>query len=199
MQNEQYTPQSQSPPPVTSAPPATAPRDRRDMPYKLPWLAGFLSGIFPGVGQVYVGYYRQGIIFGLIFVSLITALSNNVADGLEPLFGLSMGFLWIFGIIDAARRAQAVNRVLDGYGDQPIPDDLPLPASGGSVMGGGILMALGAILLIHLQFDWSLQWLEDWWPLGLIILGGWLFWRGRQEKATATDRRSGGSGGSLGA
>jgi len=159
-------------------------QDRRDLPYKLPWLAGFLSGLFPGIGQVYVGYYKIGITFAVVFVTLITILSNGGADGLEPFFGLSMGFTWLYGIIDAARRAQAVNRALDGYGSGEVPEDMPLPGSQGSYPGGMILIVVGAFLLIHLQFDFDMEWLEDWWPLGLIGLGGWLVWKSRQEKAS---------------
>ena len=47
-----------------------------------------------------------------------------------------------------------------------------------------ILIVVGAFLLIHLQFDFDMEWLEDWWPLGLIGLGGWLVWKSRQEKAS---------------
>jgi hypothetical protein len=178
MQNDLNNPEtrySSSPPPIM--------QDRRNLPYKLPWLAGFLSGIFPGIGQIYVGYYRHGITFGLVFAGIITALSSGDSSGLEPLFGLSLGFIWLYGIIDAARRAQAVNRALDGYGNQPVPDDLPLPGSGGSFTGGVVLIVLGLLLLGDLKFGLSLEWLADWWPLGLVGLGGWLVWKARTEKA----------------
>jgi len=131
-----------------------------------------------------VGYYKVGIIFALVFVGFITMVSGSGADGAEPFFGLSIGFTWLYGIIDAARRAQAVNRALDGYGSGAVPDDMPLPGSEGSLPGGMILIVAGAFLLLHLQFDLSMEWLEDWWPVGLIGLGGWLVWKSRQEKAT---------------
>lgn len=193
MENQQYTPQDQTPsyqpPPPAPSPTSSAynPRDRRDLPYKTATLAGFLSGIFPGLGQVYVGYYRQGIVLALIFITLITALSSGDVDNLEPLFGMSLGFVWLYNIIDAVRRAQAVNRALDGYGPDAVPDEIPLPGSGGSRTGGWILIAIGGLLFARLNFGLSLAWLENTWPLALIGLGGWLVWKAREEKASTGD------------
>lgn len=186
MQNEQNTSHEQQPqqpqqPNQAYYQPQPV-RDNRSLPYKLPWLAGFLSGIFPGIGQIYVGYYKIGVVFGVVFVGLITILSSGGADGVEPFFGLSMGFTWLYGIIDAARRAQGVNRALDGYGKGAVPEDLPLPGSEGSLPGGVILMIGGGFLLLHTLFDFDMEWLGDWWPAILIALGGWLVWKSRQEK-----------------
>ncbi len=187
MQNEQNNNQYQAPPPPAAYPqPQPAPvLNRRDLPFKLPWLAGFLSGLFPGIGQVYVGYYRQGITFAIVFIGLITVLAQGDMNGLEPLFGLSMGFVWLYGIIDAARRAQAVNRALEGYGPEGVPEDMPLPGSGGSFGGGVALIVVGLLLLMNLKFDMDMAWLAEWWPLGLIGFGGWLVWKARTEKASS--------------
>lgn len=190
MQNDSYQPENTTPQsqlqsqPQPPAPVYQQPETRRrDLPYKLPWLAGFLSGIFPGIGQVYVGYYRQGITIALIFIGLITALATGDMSGLEPLFGMSLGFTWLYNIIDAARRAQAVNRALDGYGDQTVPEDMPLPGSGGSVVGGTALIVLGVVLVARTRFDLDMSWLADWWPLALVGLGAWLILKARTEKA----------------
>ena len=192
MQNDQNDQQQpMTPAPTVNPRPSAGARDRRDMPYKLPWLAGFLSGIFPGIGQVYVGYYRQGIVLGLIFITIITVLASGDIAGLEPLFGMSLGFLWIYNIIDAARRAQVVNRMLDGYGPDALPEEMPLPGTGGSRVGGWILIGLGALIFTNLNFGLSLEWLENVWPLGLIALGGWLVWKAREEKEAKKDASAG--------
>ncbi len=161
------------------------PHRRSDLPYKQAWLAGFLSGIFPGVGQLYVGYYRQAITVGVIFIALITGVSSEAVPGLEPFFGMSIGFCWLFGIIDASRRAQAINRALDGYGDQPLPADMELPGGGGSTAGGAALVVLGVVLVANTAFDVSLDWLQDWWPLVLVGFGAWLMVKARQDKDAA--------------
>ncbi|MBD3220409.1 hypothetical protein GF314_04130 [bacterium] len=192
MQNEQNDQQQpMTPPPAVNPPPSGGVRDRRDMPYKLPWLAGFLSGIFPGIGQVYVGYYRQGIVLGLIFITIITVLASGDIDDLEPMFGMALGFVWIYNIIDAARRAQIVNRMLDGYGPDALPEDVPLPGAGGSRAGGWILIALGVLIFANLNFGLSLEWLENVWPLGLIALGGWLVWKAREDGSTGRSESTG--------
>jgi len=185
MQNEQYT---SEPRPVIADSERSAPRPgpeprRRDLPYKIPFLAGFLSGIFPGVGQLYVGYYRHALTLALIFAGIITVLAGGEVKGLEPLFGLGIGFVWIYGIIDGVRRAQAVNRALDGYGSDALPETVDLPSSGGSLAGGLLLVVLGLVLVAHTRFDFDLEWLEEWWPLGLVGCGIWLIWKARQEKA----------------
>jgi hypothetical protein len=198
MQNEYPT---TSDPTRATPPPEPAPRDRngrrRDLPYKVPFLAGFLSGILPGLGQVYVGYYQAGIVLGAVFAGVITLLSSGDLDGLEPFFGIMLGFTWIYGIIDAARRAQAVNLALDGHGDEPLPQNLTLPTVGGSRTGGVILVVVGSLLVLYTGFDVELAWVEDWWPLALIGLGGWLIYKSRREERggnAASDRSAGGPG-----
>ena len=170
MQNEQYTPQSQSPPPVTSAPPATAPRDRRDMPYKLPWLAGFLSGIFPGVGQVYVGYYLQGFINIAVVASVITLLASGMGD-MTPFLGIFLAFFWLWNILDANRRATHYNRAMAGLGGEVPPEDFQVPGTGGSIFGGALLVVIGLLFFLDLNFGVSMSWLKDWWPMGLVAGG----------------------------
>jgi hypothetical protein len=154
---------------------------RRDLPYKIPFLAGFLSGFFPGVGQLYIGYYRQGITLGLLFAAIITILATGNMSPLEPFLGISLGFIWLYGIIDAVRKAQAVNRHLDGFGTDPLPADLA-SLGDGSVFGGVALVVLGVVFLLHTRFGMDLQWLADWWPLLMIAGGIWLVWKARADR-----------------
>jgi hypothetical protein len=189
MANDQYPRDHGAAPAADHGHPGPGPR-RRDLPYKAPALAGLLSGLLPGLGQIYVGYYQVGLILAAVFAGVITVLAGG-ADGLEPFFGIMVGFTWLYGIIDAVRRAQAVNLALDGFGSGPLPEDLTLPAAGGSRTGGVILMVLGLLLVLHTGFDLELRWLEDWWPLLLIGLGAWLFWRSRQEAAAGEATASG--------
>ena len=189
MQNDTNIPQTPPPPPYQEAPRYQAPPEprRRDLPYKQPWLAGVLSGLFPGLGQVYAGYMIHGITIAVIFVVIITSLAGGDMNGLEPLLGMSIGFVYLYGIIDAARRAQAINRALDGYGSAEVPDNIKLPGHNGSMLGGTLLVVLGFILVLHNTFDFDLSWLRDWWPVILIALGGWLIYKARAEKAAGGD------------
>lgn len=64
---------------------------------KNPFVAGGLSFIFAGVGQIYNGQITKGII--LVVVSLICII----------LAGILYLFIWIFGMYDAYTTAQKIN------------------------------------------------------------------------------------------
>jgi len=173
------------PPPAAPAPPHEAPpyvapayppdpRRRRGFPYKSTLLATILS-FFPGLGQIYVGYYQRGFTHAIIVAATITALANNMG-GLTPLFGFLLAFFWIYNIIDAGRRSALYNQALDGVDSIEMPKDMKL-GEGGSMVGGVLLVVLGTILLLYTRFDVSMRWLEDWWPLGAVALGAYLIYK----------------------
>ncbi len=147
-----------------------------NLPYKSPALATWLS-LFPGLGQSYVGYYQLGFTYVMIMALTILTLSHGI---LEPLFGPLLAFFWIFNLIDANRRAHNFNRVLDGMNSSDTPPDFDMPSLKGNVPVGVLLVIAGVLILLDLNFDVSLAWIENWWPLGLIGFGGWLVFKGRR-------------------
>jgi len=124
--------------PQPQAPAATATADSRR---KSPFLACLLSA-FPGLGQVYVGYYQRGFIHVAVVAVLITLLANDLGP-LIPLAGIFLAFFWLYNVIDAGRRAALYNEVLDGRTDIELPQDLKTPAIGGSGMGGALVGLVG--------------------------------------------------------
>ena len=98
-------PTAQPAPPVAYPPPAPAmPARPAAPPGKNPAAAGLLS-FFPGLGHVYLGLYKRGIVFFAILVLLIA-----IADrGHSGPFGMLIPFWWIFVLIDAVRQARAIN------------------------------------------------------------------------------------------
>ncbi|MCK4305137.1 MAG: hypothetical protein KAY24_12945, partial [Candidatus Eisenbacteria sp.] len=54
---------------------------------KSPGLAALCS-LMPGLGQIYVGYYRSGFLNILIVSGIITVLARGAAAGLEPFLGV---------------------------------------------------------------------------------------------------------------
>ncbi len=74
-----------------------------------PWLAGLLSFILPGIGQVYCGKLVRGLVFGVLYGLAIPALLGLLAY-IRPaptvLFGL-LAFVAALGVVVAA--------VLDAY------------------------------------------------------------------------------------
>src|SRR5215467_949454 len=74
-----------------------------------PALAGILS-ICPGVGSVYSGLYAKGIAHMAIVIGIIWALVSGEghSDGITAVLGISLGFFWIYQIVDAVRSAKAI-------------------------------------------------------------------------------------------
>jgi len=144
-------------------------------------LACILSAL-PGLGQIYLGYYKLGFIHVLVVGTTISMLANGLITGLAPLFGIFLAFFWLYNIVDAGRRAAFYNLALAGLDGVEMPEEMKLPKLGGSLFGGVVLMAVGFMLLSNTAFDYSLDWLEDWWPVAPILLGAYLFARGMMDR-----------------
>ncbi len=159
------------------------PRLAGDPRRKSPGLAAMLS-CMPGLGQIYIGYYLQGFIHIGVVGGIIVLLNSRgyAVHQFEPLLGLFLAFFWLYNIVDAYRRAAFCNQALAGLGAVDIPDDMKLPKGGGSVAGGIALIAIGGLLFANTAFGVSLDWLEQWWPMGLVLLGAYLIYASAAAK-----------------
>jgi len=152
---------------------------------KSPALAAMLS-LMPGLGQVYIGYYQQGFLNIVVVASLIAFLASHAARTLVPLAGLFLAFFWFYNIVDAARRASLYNQMLAGLGPTQLPEDVQSPGTRGSLLGGVALILFGALMFAYTKYDVSLDWVEEWWPIALVLAGGYLIYTwvtGPQKKA----------------
>jgi hypothetical protein len=140
----------------------------------------------PGLGQIYVGYYQQGFVNALTVGALIAIIAGGVVHGdVVGVVGFLLAFFWLFNVIDAARRASLYNQALSGLRPMDLPEDAGAPRRLGSRAGGVALIAAGAVFFSHTRFGMSLDWLAQWWPIGLVGLGAWLIyedWQRRQER-----------------
>ena len=151
-----------------------------------PAVAGILAGFFPfGVGAVYCSQYAKGLAHLLIFAMLIFGADH--AGSWDALFGIGIAFFYVYQIIDAVRTARAIQE------GQPAPDPLGLGQAfsmgekfdaGKVPVGAIILIALGGLFLLHTMGIME-NGLDRFWPLILIFLGGWMFYR-NQERAKRT-------------
>ncbi len=150
---------------------------------KSPVIASFLS-LIPGLGQIYVGYYAIGFLHALVVAADITLLAADVLDSANPLAALFLPFFWLYNIVDAGRRAAHYNLAIEGGEELPSPGALPsFGAGGGGLLPVGVgLVVLGGIFLSHTAYGYSLRWLEDWWPVAPIALGGYLIFRGLADR-----------------
>ena len=164
--------------------PIRAPRPAGPNPN--PAVAGILAGFFPfGVGAVYCSQYAKGLAHLLIFVMLIFA--SDHAGRWDWVFGIGIAFFWVYQIIDAVRTAHALQA------GQPAPDPMGLGQtfsmgekfdSGKVPVGAVVLIGLGVLFLLHTMGIMEYGF-ERFWPLILIFLGGWMFYR-RWERTSQT-------------
>jgi hypothetical protein len=154
-----------------------------DSRIKSPALATILS-LLPGLGQVYVGCYQQGFVNILVVGSLIAIMIQEI-EPIMPICGFFIVFFWLFNMIDAGRRASFYNQSLIGLEPTEMPDmpeGTSITGGRGSLIGGLLLILAGVVLIGHTRYGYSLEWLEAWWPMALIVLGGYLIFRNWEER-----------------
>jgi len=178
--------QGTMPPRPAAAPPGAGPTPA-GVPYvpvatggPNPALAGILAGIFPsGVGAVYTSQYAKGLAHLLIFTFLVWGQTVTNSDGIHVILGLSLAFFYVYQIVDAVRSARALQ-----VGQAP-PDPFGLAHNFGAgekldtskvPVGAIVLIGLGILFLLHSLGIWEYGF-ERFWPLILIVIGGWLFAR----------------------
>ncbi len=152
---------------------------------KSPALAAILS-LMPGLGQVYVGYYQQGFTNVVIVAALIGLLASHMVRPLVPVLGFFLAFFWLYNLVDAFRRASFYNHSLAGLGGE-MPEDMKLPAGSGSLVGGIALVAVGLLAFANTALGMSLDWLEQWWPMALVLLGLYLVYANVSSRRKIAD------------
>ena len=157
---------------------------RFDPRHKSPALAAVLS-VFPGLGQLYIGYYVRGFAIAAVFLMLVMISASN-RDPVGPVMAMFAMFFWGFNIIDAGRMAALYNHFTAGADTIQMPQDFRLPKMGGSILGGAVLLAFGGIALSNTAFGYPLDWLEDWWPIFPLALGAYLLARGAMDYMAGT-------------
>src|SRR6266403_5503677 len=70
----------------------------------------FVLGFIPGVGAIYNGQYAKGLVHAIIFVLLVSILSANAAEGLEPLVGIMLAAFVIYMPFEAYHTAKRRNQ-----------------------------------------------------------------------------------------
>jgi hypothetical protein len=179
-----------APPPFASTPPrpfAPAP-PMTGFAYSdvSPSLAFFL-GLIPGVGAIYNGQYAKGMVHAVIWGVLVSITNSHAAQGLEPVFVMSV-IAWVaymaFEAYHTARKRRAGEQVdeyssllnLSGQGDQ-----IPVAAVA--------LIVLGILLLLHtldlLDFDRVVRF----WPVILIAAGVYLLFGRITGRDAAVEER----------
>jgi hypothetical protein len=146
-----------------------------------PGLAATIGAV-PGLGAVYNGQYIKALIHVVIFAMLVAIESSAHGNAVETFFGLMIPTFIVYMMVDAYRCAKA------RQSGQPMPDIIAgsgtssASASGASpnarIVGPMILIGVGFIFLLH-NFDMIDldRVIERWWPMILILAGGFMAWR----------------------
>jgi hypothetical protein len=173
--------ENQAPPAAIPAPLATEPALPRTVPTvivekKSPGLAGFLSAIFPGLGQLYLGLYQRAFkIAGTVVVCIWLITVDFMGGHLTPLLGLAIMFFWFFGIIDSVRQAKAINAGYVEAGGLASEKTLRVAReSTSSLTWGVILVGIGTLWLLDRYVDLDAFWavVGDWLaPVAFILFG----------------------------
>lgn len=180
VEDNRYETQPPAPPPPP-LPLATEPAMPRTIPVviekKSPGLAGILSGIFPGLGHLYLGLYQRSFKVAAAFVGCIWIVSTGFMNGhLTPIFGMGIAFIWFFGIIDSVRQAKAINSGYVEAGGLASEKTLATARreSTSSLTWGVILVGIGSLWLLDRYADLEAFWavVEDWLaPASFILFG----------------------------
>jgi hypothetical protein len=154
-----------NPSPYTAAPPVPAPLYDTGAHPVLALILGFI----PGVGAIYNGQYAKGLVHAVVFGLLISMTSSSHNGSLEPLFGLLIA-AWVFYMAFEAYHTAQKRR----FG-APVEEFSSLfdirPTQGRFPAGAIILIGLGFILLLDTTDLISMDQIERYWPVGLIVFG----------------------------
>ena len=56
-----------------------------------------------------------------------------------------------------------------------------MPTAKGSTLGGAVLVIIGTLFIMDLNFGISLEWVGSWWPLFLVLAGVYLILKARKD------------------
>jgi TM2 domain-containing membrane protein YozV len=144
-------------------------------------LAVFLSILFPGLGQIYVGQPAKAFLFFFAFVGSISA----TAGGAPFPFAFLIFFVWAYAAIDSYRGAETVNARFLGAGPERRDDVVESPWWGGGLVVLGLILLFNNLGWIHLEQFYRL------WPLLLIAVGGAFLYASFRRRANGESRDSG--------
>ena len=127
----------------------------------------FVLGFIPGVGAIYNGQYAKGLVHAIIFGLLVSILSANAAEGLEPLIGIMLAAFVIYMPFEAYHTAKRRNQGERVDEFSSLLQSRPHHSSAGAVT----LIIVGAVFLLNTLGIFPLHHILRFWPVLLIALG----------------------------
>jgi len=152
-----------SPYTAPAAPVSTPPYESESHP-----ALALILGFIPGVGAIYNGQYAKGLIHAVVF-GLLVSLVSSTHTPLEPLLGLLIG-AWVFYMAFEAYHTARKRRYGVSVEEFSSLFDVR-PTHGRFPAGALLLIGLGFILLLDTTDIISMEQVERYWPVGLILFG----------------------------
>jgi hypothetical protein len=149
---------------------------------KSPFAAVVLSLLFPGLGQIYNGQLHKAFAFFGGFVASIFACVQ-----INPMpFALFIPFVLLYSYVDAWKSATAINNRFLGGKAEPEEEGLESP------VWGGVLVAVGLVLLLHNLDLIDLARFQRYWPVLLILAGVYFIRRSLEARKSGAGALEGG-------
>lgn len=126
-------------------------------------------GFIPGLGAVYNGEYIKAVIHVIVFASLIAAMAADLPSSFQAFVIVVFVAFCCYMPVDAYRVAKSRST-----GEVAPPDLVHGP--GRKPIGAFVLIGLGILLLLANFGLLERDWFAKAWPIGLVVLGGWLLW-----------------------
>jgi hypothetical protein len=164
-----YTAPAGSPYTAPAGPPPVAPAYRSESHPVLALILGFI----PGVGAIYNVQYAKGLIHAVVF-GLLVSLASSTHGPFEPLIAILIAG-WVFYMAFEAYHTARKHRY--GVAVEEFSSLLDVRPSHGRFPAGAILLiGLGFILLLDTTDIISMDQMERYWPVGLIVFGLYLLY-----------------------
>lgn len=137
-----------------------------------------LLGFIPGVGSIYNGQYLKAFVQVVIFAFLIAMANAADSDAIGTFAGLCIAAFYFYMVIDSYRTAKQMQA-------GQIPTDIFNlgPGTVNAPVAAIILIVIGAIFLLHSLGFFHYDFSRFLWPLLLIAIGVYLFFK---QKGTGT-------------
>ena len=135
----------------------------------------FLLGLIPGVGAIYNGQYAKGLVHVVIFGLIISILSSGGMEGLFVPLLIGWIFYMPFEAYHTARKRQMGQTVDEFSSLVPLKNRTSSKAGPIVLIGGGVFFLLVNLDLIQLYQ------VVRFWPVLLILLGGWMLYSRRGD------------------
>lgn len=165
---EEHAPSVNAPPTVDPPSPyAPSPAGSATVEANASGGLAFFLGLIPGVGAIYNGQYAKGFVHVVIFGLLISLLSSENSNGLEPLFGMMLAAFVFYQAFEAFHTAK--RRAMG----QPVDEFSSLVAGGmkGYAAGPMILIGIGVLFLLNNFGLLHIRQVLRFWPVLLIGIG----------------------------